>query len=127
MTRSRPEQKLQKAIARFLTAAVPPPPAGPFWFAPDAGVQAGGQHAARIGGIRKAMGVKAGMADIIVLCRRPFCIELKSETGRTSAEQKAVAADLALLGINTHVVRSIDQLVTVLQAEGVPMRAEVMA
>lgn len=127
MTRSRPEQELQKAVVRLLTAVVPPPPAGPFWFAPDAGVQAGGEHAARIGGIRKAMGVRAGVPDIVVLCRRPFCIELKTETGRASAEQKAVAADLALLGIDTHIVRSIDQLVTVLQAEGVPMRGRVQA
>jgi hypothetical protein len=125
--RKHPEQDLQKAVVQFLACAVPPPPVGPFWFAPDPGVQAGGQHAARIGGIRKAMGVRPGVADLVFLRPNPFCIELKAGRNSLDAPQRIVMAELNDLGIHTHVVRSIDQLVVVLQAENVPMRAEVLA
>lgn len=129
----RPEQDLQKAAVQFLTAAVPPPPSGPLWFAPDAGIplpsrtEEQRKHAARIGGIRKAMGVRPGIADLVFLRTPPFVVEFKTGDGRMSKEQRDIAAALNLMGINTHVVRSIDQLVTVLEAEGVPMRAEVLA
>lgn len=127
MGRRNPEQDLQRSVVGFLRAALPPPPHGPFWFAPDAGVQAGGRQARIVGGIRQGLGVRAGVPDIVFLGAKPFCIELKSPKGQPSDQQRAVMAQLSTLGINTYVVRSLDELETALEAEGVPMHGRISA
>jgi hypothetical protein len=125
---NRPEQALQQQVVAFLRAAVPPPPMGPVWFAPDPGVLAGGQHAARIGAIRKSMGVRAGVPDIVFLsANRTFGIELKAKAGKPSAEQITMHADLAIAGVRVFVARTLPEVQSALIEMGVPITARVAA
>jgi hypothetical protein len=124
---NRPEQALQQQVVAYLRAAVPPPPMGPVWFAPDPGVLAGGQHAARIGAIRKSMGVKSGVPDLVFLGARTFGIELKAKAGKPSAEQITMHADLAIAGVRVFVARTLPEVQSALIEMGVPITARVAA
>lgn len=76
------EDEIQKAAAAFLEIALPPPLR--FLHIPNGGTRDYGE-AAKL----KAMGVKAGAADIMILGWRTFIwIEMKSRTGRLRPEQK---------------------------------------
>lgn len=123
----RPEQSLQQQVASFLRAAVPSPPMGPVWFAPDPGVFTKGQHAARIGGIRKSMGVRAGIPDIMFVGRQTFGIELKAPAGKPTAEQITMHADLAIAGVRVFVCRSLPEVEAALIEMGVPLLARIAA
>jgi len=139
--RRHPEQDLQQQVVRHLTLVVPPPPAGPVWFAPDPGlppyVPAGCsdqlrarilEHAAKIAGIRKSMGVKAGIPDLVFLWSPPFAIELKSLTGGVvSEEQTAMHAALESVGVAVHVARTIEEVEQALRDQGVPLRGRISA
>ncbi len=62
------------------------------------------------GARRKRKGVRAGIPDIIVpISRRPFCglfIELKTDKGKVSKEQKEIMAMLYSLGHAVYIARS---------------------
>jgi len=123
---NRPEQDLQKAVVRTLRVCLQPPPEGPFIFAPDPGVQMGGQHAARIGGIRKSMGVRAGVPDLMFVWRgKAIGIELKRADGRLTKEQKEAHADLTLAGAVVTTARSVDEVLEFLTTLGMPIRGRV--
>lgn len=122
----RPEQILQQNAVKFLRQALPPPPAGPVWFAPDPGVFASGEHARKIGGIRKSMGVRSGIPDLVFIWRTPFAIEFKAPNGAPSGVQKEVMAELATMGANTYIARRLEDVQIALEAEGVPLNARVM-
>lgn len=74
------------------------------------------------GGRLKAMGVRAGVPDLLVWIRggRAIGIELKAGRGTLSAEQMYWHARVASLGHRVHVCRSVDEVEAVLRAEGVP-------
>jgi hypothetical protein len=90
--RARPEQDLQKAVVQHLRVRAAP---GCVWFhVPNQGT-IGGRHAARIGGILKGMGVRPGVADLILLHKGTFfALELKAEFGRTSEQQLKFLQDV---------------------------------
>jgi hypothetical protein len=119
--RQSPEEALQCLCATFMRSCVPPPPDGPLWSAvnpiPGKRTPAQGKRA-------KDMGLRAGVDDWFVLWRGSYVgIEFKVKHGRQSDAQDGWAADLAALGFRRYVVRSLDELVAVLEREGVPHRA----
>lgn len=135
----RPEQILQQHVVQFLTTAVPPPPEGPVWFAPDAGLpfhvpkgtseegrRQAAQHAARIGGIRKSMGVKPGIPDLVFLSARPFAIELKADEGVASDDQLRMHRDLEDVGVPVHVCCSLYEVEQTLRVMDVPLKGRIL-
>ena len=119
----RPEEALQRQVASFLRATVPAPPMGPVWFH----VPNGGARSRAEAGIFKVMGVKAGVPDLLFLWSRPFAIELKALKGTSSDAQKAMLADLELVGIKTFVCRSMDELQAALNEMRVPLLGRIAA
>jgi hypothetical protein len=74
------------------------------------------------GGRLKAMGVRAGVPDLLVWADggRGFGVELKAGAGKLSPAQTFWHATLETLGHRVYVVRSLDEMEAVLRAEGVP-------
>lgn len=67
----------------------------------------------------QAMGVRPGVSDFVVIVRGSVhFVELKTEKGVVSSDQKVFLADAETAGCCTHVVRSMDQLAGVLNAIG---------
>lgn len=66
----------------------------------------------RSGARMKSMGVRSGVADIIVMGEngKGFCLEVKSATGRQSETQKAFQARCVLLGWPYALVRSVEDV-----------------
>lgn len=120
----RPEQDLQRTVVAFLRRFMPEPPEGAFWFH----VPNGGGRSKIEGAIFKAMGVKAGVPDLIFIWRgRTIAIELKGPDGRLTAIQKEVQSALTLAGAVVHEARSLEAVVEFLKVVGIPIRAEVRA
>lgn len=76
----------------------------------------GGKRAALAAAKLKACGVMPGVADWVVLRRqRPAgLIELKTEDGRQSPEQKAFQRDVEEAGCDYRVVRDVREFIQVL-------------
>lgn len=113
-----PETALQIAVAAFLTRALP---ANVAWSA----FPAGGGGKIR-GGILKAMGLRAGFPDLVVIhpdTGRAVWLELKAPGGVTSSSQKAIHALLMNSQSPVTVARSVDQVEHFLRANGFQMRA----
>jgi hypothetical protein len=72
----------------------------------------GGARNKREAGIMKGEGVRAGVADLILLVPRggfgALCIELKSETGKQSKEQKEWQRQAELAGNKYVVCRDVE-------------------
>lgn len=67
----------------------------------------------------QAMGVRPGVSDLVVIVAgRAHFIELKTEKGKLSPDQKVFLADAETAGCKTHVVRSMNELAGVLNAIG---------
>jgi hypothetical protein len=83
-----------------------------------------GKRSKRDAGLAKAMGQRAGFADLMVLHDRvAYFIEFKSETGRQTGEQRTFEVDLYDNGFPHYaIVRSIPELVGVLRAWGLEAR-----
>jgi hypothetical protein len=82
----------------------------------------GGWRSKAEAGTFKAMGVRAGVPDLLVWKQGGghFQIELKAGSGRLSAAQTAWHGTLENLGHRVYVCRSLDDVERVLRAEGVP-------
>lgn len=126
--RRSPEQDLQKAVAEFLTLVLTDPRT--FWTA----FPAGGGGKAR-GGQLKAMGLKAGVPDILVIDRsRTLWIELKTDAndvagtqrGKLSQAQKGTQEALRMAGCWVITCRSVAEVENVLRSFKVPMTGRVM-
>lgn len=67
----------------------------------------------------KQMGVRSGFPDLILIVPNrfyPFCgIELKTKTGRQSANQKAYQKEFESIGAKYVVVRSLDEFIKVVE------------
>ncbi len=121
--RDNPEQRLQFAVARFLTWAVKPP----FWWT---AIGHGGGGGLR-GMFLKAMGVKPGVADLLVmgpqspLNHNPVVvwIELKSEDGDQSGAQIDFEADQQACHAHYYIARSVDEVEGFLKGVGIPLHA----
>ncbi len=121
----RPEQALQVEVARFLGHALKPPT---IWTA----FPAGGGGRVR-GAFLKAMGLKAGWPDILVIhptiatcgVRHPTMlgIELKAKKGSLSAVQKAVRSSFDAAGVPYLTARSVDDVESLLETFGFPLHA----
>lgn len=118
----RPEEAIHRAIAEFLRVSLPPP--WLFYHVPN-----GGARSKAEAGAFKAMGVKAGMPDLIVVGPHLACdatkmlaLEVKAPKGRLSLAQNDAIAALAKCGIPTRVVRSIDEAEEALRELSVPLR-----
>jgi hypothetical protein len=82
----------------------------------------GGWRNASEAGRFRAMGVRAGVPDLLVWAAggASFGIELKAGAGRLSPAQTVWHGLLRALGHRVHVCRSVDEVEAVLRAEGVP-------
>lgn len=111
------EDALQKAVAAFLKVAAP----DLLWFHPANG----GFRNVREAGKLKAMGVRAGVADLAITLPdgRSAFIELKVGAGRLSPAQAEFRATCERLSIPHDICRSIEDVVACLRAWGVPLRA----
>lgn len=126
-TRRAPEQDLQKAVSQFLTLALTHPQT--FWTA----FPAGGGGKAR-GGQLKAMGLKAGVPDLLIIDRgRVLWIELKTDAndaagtqrGKLSQAQKQAQEALRMAGCWIITCRSVDEVENVLRSWKVPMTGRI--
>ena len=112
------ERNLHKAVADYLRLALPP---SVFWTTFPSG--SGG--AAR-GGQLKAMGLRAGVPDIIMLFRGRFlAIELKAKRGWLSEAQQACQALITGAGGTWAEARSVEDVDRIVAAFGIPLRGRV--
>jgi hypothetical protein len=113
-------------VARFLKLALREPV---FWTT----FPAGGGGKTR-GAFLKAMGLQAGMPDILIFqpgttlnngvsFTRLIGLELKATKGRQSESQKEMAARFAAVGGVYLIARSLDEVEILLRAAGVPLFA----
>ncbi len=108
---NRPEDAIQRACADYLRLRKPPC----IWFHPPNG----GARTKAEAGIFKAMGVRAGVADLIFLWHdRCGAIEIKPPKRYLSPSQKVFRDDCRRLGIDWALVHSVDELADILTAWG---------
>ena len=105
----RPEQALQRAVARYLELALP----REAWFT---AFPAGGGGKVR-GAILKGMGLKPGVPDLLILHHGElYGIELKASGGRLSPEQGECHRSMARAGCQgIAVCKSVDDVAVVLR------------
>ena len=103
------ETKLQIAVIELLEAAKVPGVV--YWHTPN-----GGRRSKREAATFKAMGVRAGVVDLII--SQPGGVmrylELKSPRGTVSAEQRAFMTAMEQNGHRTGVARSLDEAAALL-------------
>ena len=115
--RNRPEEALQRSVAQYLDLALPE---DAVWFHPPNG----GARSKAEAGIFKAMGVKAGVPDIIIIWRaRVFAIELKGERGKLSSAQKEMQFRFRMADARVSTARTIEEVEWILREWCVPLRA----
>lgn len=122
--RNNPEQRLQIAVAQYLGHALRPPT---IWTA----FPAGGGGRIR-GAFLKAMGLKAGWPDIVVMhplggdgCQVSVVvgIELKAAKGRLSPSQTAMHKSFYAAGARYDICRSLDEVEWFLKNCRIPLHA----
>lgn len=121
MTRARPEEALHRAVAEFLTLALPEDA----WFCH---VPNGGKRSKSEAARFKAMGVKAGVPDLLIIYQgRAHWVELKAGKGRLSEAQQTVRAQLYAVDCHWADCRSLDDVEWWIGQWGIPLRASVRA
>lgn len=111
-----PEQALQRDVAELLDSLAPR--GGFAWFA----VPNGGKRNRTEAAIMKALGVKAGVADICIIAPpkgRAFFLELKSERGTLSPAQREFRDRVVAIGAVYGVARSLDEVAAFLRGNGI--------
>lgn len=118
---NRPEEGLHRSVAGYLDACLPPEAV---WFhCPN-----GGARSQTEGGVLKALGVKAGIPDCLILHRgRLICIELKPKGGSLSPAQRAMKDRLIGAGAVWFLARSLDEVSAFLQVAIPDMRGRIVA
>lgn len=116
------EAQLHRAVARYLTAVLRPPVTWTTFPAGGGGLRRGVQL--------KAMGLRAGMPDLLVLApageyTMVLGLELKAAKGRLSPEQVEASHAFAAAGAEYRVCRSIDDVESALAMAGIPLHATV--
>jgi VRR-NUC domain len=113
----RPEDRLQKQIVDYLNAVLVAP-------AFVAAIPNASRRTAAGRAGNAVPGLKKGMPDLVVAAplKRTLWLEVKTPTGRMSAEQKEVQAVLRDMSHAHEVVRSIEDVKRALIAWGVPFR-----
>jgi hypothetical protein len=118
----RPEQSLHRAVARYLDMALP----SDCWWSTFPSGGGGKVRGAQL----KAMGLKAGVPDILILHkvgteRLVIWIELKAAKGRASVEQQLLHRTLQRLGGFVFICRSVEEVEESLFGLGLVLRATV--
>ena len=82
----------------------------------------GGRRSKAEAGIFRALGVRAGVPDLLIWLPggSGFGVELKAAAGKLSPAQTFWHATVTALRHRVYVVRSLDEMEAVLRAEGVP-------
>lgn len=115
LPRSRAEAALHRAVAAYLTVALPPDVAWTTFPAGSGGKARGGQL--------KAAGLRPGWPDLQILWDGKFLgIELKTGKRRLSPAQDACVRLIFRAGGTWTVCRSIDDVERILIAWGMPLR-----
>lgn len=115
------EQAIQRAIAAYLDVALP----DDCFYSAVNPVPAKTKAAA---GISKAMGVKAGVPDLVLCHRGDFiCLEVKKEGGYLSQVQKQVIQQIRDAGGIVYTVRSVEDVEQTLKELGIELRGSVAA
>ena len=119
----KPEARLRARCAMLLKSHLAPP----CWFsAIEHGRKHSGtaqQRAAEWSRLQ-AQGVKPGLGDVLVLAAGyALWVELKAGANQQSDAQLAMQNAMAFLGHGYAVVRSVEQLVDVLEQHGIPLHA----
>lgn len=128
----RSEEALHKAIAAHLRLRLQPP--WMFWHTPN-----GGARSKAEAGILKAFGTRPGIPDLFIAGpARLIAMELKAPPRalpsgriskakpRTSEAQDDTIEALAACGIETVVVRTMEEAETQLRALGVPLKGRIL-
>lgn len=119
--RARPEEKIQRDVAKFLDAALPTDAV--WWHTPNGG----GRSKAEAGAL-KAQGVKPGVPDVVVFWRgKLICIELKAPGGYPSPAQKLMRDRLQAAGAEWFLARSLEAVQFALLGQDVPLRGRLVA
>jgi hypothetical protein len=109
MTRRRPEQDIQKALAEHLRLRAA---RNVYWFHPANG----GARTAIEGAILKACGVRAGTPDmILVRDGKTYGLELKAPNGRPSEAQRIAHEEMKAAGAEVAVAVGIDHALAQLE------------
>ncbi len=119
--KNRPEEDLHRATVQYLAASMP---LASFWFTvPN---QRGTRKKYEMG-ILKALGVKAGVPDIVAIYEGRFIgIELKAPKGKISENQERASDAIVMAGGLYTVARSVEEVEHYLRAIGLPMRGRVV-
>lgn len=122
--RASPEEAIQRNCVDFLARFVPVPPDGPAWTAVNP-ISAKSKAAA---GISRAMGLRAGVHDLVLCWRGRFIgIEIKAPKGRVTPEQKRWHGEVeAALG-ESYVIYDVGELAYLLRQWGVVLKGRVAA
>lgn len=128
----RPEERLQRDLVAYLRSVLPQP-----WLV--FAVPNGGGRSKAESGVLKAMGVMAGVPDLLIVGPgKVIAVELKAPPKRLpsgklsqakpapSEAQRDVIAALGACGIPTLIVNDLTEAVRALQALGVPMRGRLL-
>ncbi len=116
----RREQALHRAAAEFLDLALPA--GAEWWHTPN-----GGTRSRIEGAVFKAMGVRPGIPDLLILFRgKLIAVELKASSGRLTPAQKAMHLRLTLAGAVVTTCTSLDELASFIGML-VPLRATVVS
>jgi hypothetical protein len=112
------EDDLHIAVVRYLSLALPD---DAFWFHVPNGGKRGKAEAGRF----KAMGVKAGVPDIVIIYGgAPYFIELKADKGRLSKAQRETLEALVKAEAVVKVCRSLEEVSELLDWEWeIPLKA----
>ena len=123
------EHQIQCAVARYLDLALSGIDGCIWWAVPNGGtfasrIDSSGKRVSVAAAKAKREGLKPGVSDIMILWNgRLICIELKTDKGRQSPEQKEWADSATCAGAAYYVARSVEQVEEFLDAAGVPLRA----
>jgi hypothetical protein len=108
-----PEAAIQRAVIAHLRQRPAP---GVFAFA----VPNGGYRKPIEAAILKGLGVIAGVPDIIAIHEgRVYCLELKAEGGRPSANQLAAIAAMERAGAYCAIAEGLDRAIACLEGWGI--------
>lgn len=110
--RARPEDALQRAVVGHLRYRLAP---GVTWFAvPNGGYRSGIEAA-----IMQGLGTRAGVSDLFfVVHGKPYGLELKAASGKLSAGQVAMHAEMRAAGVVVETANTIDKALHFLQQWG---------
>ena len=110
-----PEQALQVEIVQWMKRTLPPEVV--FFHVPN-----GGNRSAREGAIFKAMGVVAGVPDLLIAWPGVVvAIELKAGKGKASPAQEIMHERLKAIGWHVAEARTLSDFQSVLIGLGVPL------